>query len=521
MVTKWVGAMMALLLFTLAGTAKAGGQSPDLILHNGNVITGDRASPYAEALAVRDGLIMAVGSSADIVRLIGPETATYDIAGRTVIAGVNDAHDHVGDVPFGVQLRTSIRPMDDPPLSEIVAAVRQAAQASDDGAWLTISAGPAVMTSPAVTLAAIEPVAGNHPVIVTAWWGHGVILNAEGMRRLGLAGDDRESWMVERDPEGRLTGRFHEYAGWSILRTLHSGVGVPGAVAYLRDYETRRLSQGVTNVQIMSGYQDAEVFDAAMAEADLMLRTRIVAFPMLEGDPEARSRAAGRLVTVSGVKWLLDGTPIDQFAFSTTAYPGRPDWFGRPNLDETQVRALLSDALASGTPLMMHIVGDAMMADVLDQMEQLAPAEQWLPLRVRVEHANGLIDEQIARAARLGIVIAQPRPTSPIRAWIDAGIPVAYGSDSGFPPFVAFAQMVDPANPNSIDRETALAVLTRAPAFAEFAEHQRGIIKVGMQADLAVLSADIMTAPLRELAGTRSVMTIVAGVVAYVEPTAP
>ena len=119
------------------------------------------------------------------------------------------------------------------------------------------------------------------------------------------------------------------------------------------------------------------------------------------------------------------------------------------------------------------------------------------------------------------MVIAQPRLTSPIRAWTDAGIPVAYGSDSGFPPFVAFAQMVDPANRNSIDRETALSVLTRAPAFSEFAEHQRGMIKVGMQADLAVLSADIMNAPLRELPGTRSVLTIVAGVVAYVEPPAP
>ncbi|HEX8470290.1 MAG TPA: amidohydrolase family protein, partial [Brevundimonas sp.] len=166
----------------------------------------------------------------------------------------------------------------------------------------------------------------------------------------------------------------------------------------------------------------------------------------------------------------------------------------------------------------LHVVGDAMLEQVLSQMEALAPAAQWRPLRVRIEHANGLAGARLSRAAALGLVVAQPRPTSPIASWIKAGIPVAYGSDSGFPPFAAFAQMVDPTNPNGVDRDTALAILTSGGAFAEFAEGDRGILDVGMQADLAVLSQDIMTVPGAALPATRSLMTIVAGQVAFEAP---
>lgn len=78
------------------------------------------------------------------------------------------------------------------------------------------------------------------------------------------------------------------------------------------------------------------------------------------------------------------------------------------------------------------------MADfVLTEMERLAPPERWVARRVRLEHANGLTGPRIERARKMGVVVAQPRPTSPIRAWTAAGIRVAYGSDSGFPPFAA------------------------------------------------------------------------------------
>jgi predicted amidohydrolase YtcJ len=164
---------------------------------------------------------------------------------------------------------------------------------------------------------------------------------------------------------------------------------------------------------------------------------------------------------------------------------------------------------------LLHVVGDAMAERVLSLMEEMAPAERWGPLRVRIEHGNGIVGPRIARAQRLGIVIAQPRPSSPLSEWFAAGIPVAYGSDMGLPPFEAFARMTDPANPNSVSRETGLAILTRWPAYAEFAEDHKGTLAPGMVADLAVLSQDPMTAPQAQLPMTRSLLTIVNGDIAH------
>lgn len=132
-----------------------------------------------------------------------------------------------------------------------------------------------------------------------------------------------------------------------------------------------------------------------------------------------------------------------------------------------------------------------------------------------MEHANGITGSRVTRAAALGIVIGQPRPTSPIRAWREAGIPVAYGSDSGFPPFVAFAQMTDPSNPHSVSRDEAIGLLTTGPAFSEFAEVELGSIAPGMLADIVVLTQDITAAPQADLANTRSVLTIVGGRIAF------
>lgn len=80
-------------------------------------------------------------------------------------------------------------------------------------------------------------------------------------------------------------------------------------------------------------------------------------------------------------------------------------------------------------------------------------------------------------------------------SWREAGIPVAYGSDSGFPPFVAFAQITDPANAQSVSREEAIGLLTTGPALSEFAEADLGRIAPGMLADIVVLSQDLTTAP--------------------------
>jgi predicted amidohydrolase YtcJ len=477
----------------------------------------------AQALAIGDGRVLAVGSDQEIERRIGLRTRIVQLGGRTVIAGINDAHDHVGDTPFGIEAVTATPPMADPALAEVVSAVQAAASNVPKGTWVRAVVGPSVMQSAPEALSALEAAVREHPVLLSAWWGHGILVTPAGLSKLQIGEDvsDRPGGEYERDTTGRLTGKLQEYAAWSILQRLHSEAGEAATVDMLRAYGSKRLAQGVTSVQIMAGYQKPDLFLSALRAASLPVRLRVVAFPLPDAqgngtDSWANIAANSRdLVTVSGVKWVLDGTPIEQLAYQSAAYPGRPDWYGRPNFSDDHLRAQLQAALDGGEQLLLHVVGDAMAERVLTLMEDMAPPDRWVPLRVRIEHGNGLTGARIERAKRLGIVIAQPRPTSPVREWIDAGIPVAYGSDMGFPPFVAFAQMTDPANPNSISRENGLAILTQWPAFAEFAEETKGKLAPGMVADMVVLSQDPLTTVQARLPATVSLLTIVNGDVVH------
>jgi predicted amidohydrolase YtcJ len=514
--------LAALGWLTLAATARAA-PAPDLILRNGHIFTGDPATPWAEALAIRGDRILAVGGNDAVGRAAAPGARVMDLGGRMAIPGINDAHDHLGEAPFGTRATTRRPPMADPSLAELTEAIAEAARTAPKGGWIAAAAGRSAMNDVKGVRAAIEAAGGDHPVVVHAWWGHGVILNARGLSALRI--DDRVIDMpgghYERDAAGHLTGKLEEYAAWTAFRRLQGEASTPATVAYLRAYADRRLREGVTSVQVMAGGLAPARLAAVLKAADLPLRLRIVRFPIPDahGDGLAEWKGIGpqlaARVRVSGIKWVLDGTDIDGLAWRTTSYPGRPDWRGRPNFTTAHLRNQLQATLAGSEPLLLHVVGDAMAEAVLTEMESLAPPERWAGVRVRIEHANGLTGPRLERARRLGVVVAQARPTAPYRAWVTAGLPVAYGSDMGFPPFAAFAGITAADNRNAVTREEAIAILTTNPAYAEFAETQKGVLAPGMLADVAVLSQDLISTPADKLSQTRSLLTLVGGKVAY------
>ena len=495
----------------------------DLVLINGRVFTGDPARPWAEAVTIKGERIVAVGSSAEIGAVSGAAN-TVDLGGRLLVAGINDAHNHAGAVSFGVEAHTQRSPMDDPPLAQVTEAVRQASASAPAGAWIWLTTGATAMFDPAGTRAAIALAAGDHPVLVKSWWGHGVILNDAGLRALGIGQDavDPPGGRYQRDASGRLNGKLEEYAGWLALEKLHSSASPAVAAQDFRDYATRRLAQGVTSVQIMAGYLEPARFVRMVAQADTALRVRLIPFPMptsSAADGLAAWRPlvnrAGPGTRVFGVKWLLDGTPIDGNAWSSRPYTGRFSGVGHLNFDQAFIERELRRGIASGDQLLLHVTGDATMAYILDAMEKIAPPERWRPLRPRIEHSQGLKGDLARRAAALGIIVAQPRQSAPLRDLTGAGITVAYGSDEAFSPFLAIKHMTSASNPQAITREQAMVALTHAGAWAEFAEQDKGRIMPGMLADLVLLSQDVLAVPEAELTKTRSLMSIVGGKIAY------
>lgn len=498
-----------------------------LVLTGGKIFTADSTRPWAEAVAIRGDRIIAVGTSADVRRLAGHATREIALAGRVVIPGINDAHDHLGDVPVGVYVRTSPSPTPDPTTAQLLDSVRAVAARTPGNGWIRVTIGRQVLMDTAVRRTALDRVGVGHPVLLWSWWGHGAVLNTAGLRALGIsegASDPLGGW-YDRDAAGRLTGRLDEYAEWGALRRLYSSGSERELVRGLRSYADSALRLGVTSVQDMAGNVSPAMTLRAFREADLPIRIRLIrwSIPNASGRNEAEwdtapARVAPRVV-VSGRKWVLDATPTEQNALMRRSYTGRPGWYGRLDFPLDTVRAILREALRPGAPqLHLHVVGDSTALLVLDLMESIAPDSVWRAHRVRLEHGGGVTGSQLAQALRMGVVVAQPRMHSaPLREWVDAGLPVAYGSDAVRNPY--YHMMVAVTRPEAsgraISREAAMRMLTRASAYAEFAEHEKGTLAAGMLADLAVLSQDVFTVPAAALPGTTSVLTVVGGRIAY------
>ena len=515
-----------------AATAQLPAGAPDLVLRSGHIFTGAATTPWVEAIAIKDDRVVAVGSDAAIGATTDSHTKVIDLGGRMAMPGINDAHEHIGGAAFGVQLHfppghSRFGPGPEPSIAELADAVKAAAATAPAGAWIEGAVGEIVIGHPKEARAALDAAGGDHPVAVSAWWGHGLMLNARGMAKVGLtdAVKDPEGGHFDRDEAGHLTGLCEEEAGNEIKRGLADEAGVEPAVQNFEKYAEHRLQEGVTSVQVMATNQRLSYLEKTFVQADEPLRIRIMRFPMGREDVRVGEtlgtgeEVLSPKVRVAGVKFVLDGTPIEELAYQTKDYADRPGWRGRSDYSAEFIDRQLKIALSGKDQLMMHIVGDAMTDQVMDQMEKLAPAETWRPLRVRFEHGDGFTTpERMARAKRLGIVIAQPRPGRPWKALEAAGIPLAYGSDNGMAPWFMFSVMTDQKNPQALSKEDGLRVLTSGPAFAEFQETKKGTLAPGMLADVAVLSQDVVGTPAAPLPATHSVLTIVGGVVVYRSP---
>jgi hypothetical protein len=551
-----------LLLLPIAAPAQRTAPAPpDLVLVGGKVFTADRRHPWAEAVAISGDRIVAVGTTAEVDRLAGRSTRRLLLGGRTVVPGFNDAHAHIGAPLPGVAFQTGDGPVPDPPLALVLDSLAALVRRVPEGTWLRTSIDAAVLDDPRARRRALDSVAPRHPVWLGANTGHGTILNTAGLHVLGIPDDapdpaggfyEREGAVHPGRGRGRMSGLLHEYAGWNASQRLRSARPDSVLVAEMRRYGERALRLGITSVQNVAITYDAATTLRVQRIARLPLRVRIVPMPATAAagrlpDEWRRAvqaartepRGAGPRPTVSGVKWILDGTGIERLSLLREPYSDRPGWFGELNFPPDTLRVILREALAAGEQPVLHTIGDSTITVVFSTMESLAPDSAWRHLRPRLEHAEWLTPDLRGRALRLGVVVVEnpshftdppelvrarfgtrrSRDYQPFGSLRAAGIPLAIGSDGLMNPFenLLFA-ITHPANPGeALTREQAVVAYTHGSAYGEHAEHEKGMLAPGMLADLAVLSQDIFTVALDKLPETTSVLTIVGGVVVHGE----
>jgi predicted amidohydrolase YtcJ len=541
------------ILFVVAGLCLAActpsKPAPELVVVNARVFTGDHQQPWAEAVAMRDGVFTAVGADDAVSALAGEGTRTIDAGGRLLVPGLTDAHVHLGAYESVCSQIAPINlPFPGPTPDELLYAI--AAIPGDD--WLCGTVGPIVIEDGRNWRDALDKAAPSRPVVLSTSWGHPTLLNSAAFSALGITDQtaDPPGGAFDRDAKGRLTGIVREGAETLVYRGLTRDLDPVANVPAASEFAQRYLQWGVTRVHLMATGPSLDKTLATLSAAKTPLGWTVYGWgypPEIDRiwSDVGAAQAPGN-VRLAGVKFVLDGTPIERGAFLRADYGDRAGWRGVSNYSDEELNTILSAALEKPEQLALHVAGDGEMERLLTAMEGRAPADQWKPRRVRIEHGDGLAADLRGRAAALGVVVIQnplhfdPRPLGasdaaplgtrltpqraaelfPLKSLLADGIPVALGSDAGGDganPFLnIMLATMHPMNPaEALTREQALLAYTSGGAFAEGEEGARGIIRTGMRADLALLSQDILSGPAEALPGTRSVLTVVGGKVAH------
>jgi predicted amidohydrolase YtcJ len=533
---------LATLGLSAAIVVTAFGQSaaPDLVLYNGKIFTSNEAHSYAQAIAIRGERISGVGDSKTIMGLAGRNTKLLDLGGRTVIPGINDAHMHIELEPASTVALDLKNP--NPSWAEVKDAITAAVLKSPKGTMIFGEISFAIYFDPTITRDSLDQLTPDDPVILAAGTGHAAILNSAALAKFGILDNQKDpvGGRYERSPDGRLTGVLREYAVLQMTRTRANLTSETDALAELRDYFAGAVKFGITSIQDISNAMSPDRCVALLQKTPTPIRVRVMRMPMTT--PGGRDTLEGRsttrnptpLITVSGTKWMLDGTPLEgtlatrqaqkalvatdvNLAWSTLAL----------TFPEKEMEAMLRESLKNDDQLMVHVSGYPSASAMLDAMEATGGKDVWASRRVRFEHGDGLFPDLVPHAKELGVVdiqnpahfalglnIAQAQP---LKSLLAAGIPVALGSDGPMNPYLNI--MLASTHPNrpseAITREQAVIAYTLTSAYAEFAEKDKGSLEPGKLADLVVLSQDIFSVPTAELPKTQSVLTLVGGKTVY------
>lgn len=504
-------------------------QSADIILTNGKIFTSNPSQLYVQALAIKNNKILAVGTNHEIEKLASGKTKKIDLKGKTVVPGFNDAHDHLGwYIPVEHSYITEFS-VPGPTKEAMIDSLMRLVKNASPNQWILGTIGLTVFNDTTIRRRLLDSIAPNNPLVLQIMWGHGMILNSKALKEVGIsdtAADPLSGWYERRGGTRYITGVLFEGTQFPVWEAMT--ISAPAnLIKALRAHAAEELTLGITTVQNMSGSMQGKAARRFFAEANLPVRTRIIAMPgateygrSLDEWTYNKTQVAP-YTYISGIKYIIDGTSLEETSLRTKPYRNKKDWYGRLDYPADTIRQILKEALTSERQLMMHIAGDSATNIVLELMKEMASNDQWKKKRVRIEHGTGVQTEKAAKDVKdMGIIIVhtpQYGMASPLHNWLGMGIPLAIGPDAVINPFlnimIMTTRQTDPKE--NLTREQAVIAYTKGSAFAEFSEKNKGTLAKGMLADIAVLSHDIFTIPPQELPATKSVMTIIDGKIKY------
>lgn len=548
-------ALLAALAQPLAAQATPAQHSADVIVHGGRIYTADAARPIVDAIAVRGGRIVFAGDVNGARALAGASTRIVDLAGRTVIPGMTDAHAHV--VGLGDKLQ-SVDLVDTKSYDEVIARVVARAQNTPAGQWILGRGwdqndwGNTNWPSHEALSRAVP----NHPVMLTRVDGHAVLVNAAAMRAANLTRSTTSpaGGEIIKDAQGSPSGVLVDNAENIVGRVVPNPTRaqvkemISAAIAEMHRW-------GLTGVHDAgASAQTLELYEELGREGKLNIRLYAMISdhtPTITAWMQRGPLVAGYDGTlwVRSIKLYQDGALGSRGAALLEPYTDDARTNGLLVSPAQHIREVADRALAAGFQVNTHAIGDRGNRLVLDSYEAALKARPTADHRFRVEHAQILHNDDIPRFAQLGVIpsMQASHQTSDMywagnrlgegrlrgayawRSLINSNVIIPNGSD--FPvefvnPLISFKASVSRQDANNwpvggwypeqrMTREEALLSMSLWAAYAGFQEAELGSLTAGKRADFVILDRDIMRVPSEDILGTQVLSTWVGGRAVY------
>jgi predicted amidohydrolase YtcJ len=532
---------------------------PDLVLHSGRFTTLDRTNPTASAIAIKDGVFVAVGDAREIMAQIGPQTKVIDLKGRRVLPGLIDNHLHIirGGLNFNLELRwDGVRT-----LADAMSMLKRQVAVTPPPQWVRIVGGFSehqFAEKRLPTIDEINAVAPDTPVFILHLYDR-ALLNAAALRAVGYTRDTPEppGGQIIRDGHGNPTGLLLAKPNANILySTLAKGPKLPfdyqlnSTRHFMR--ELNRL--GVTGaIDAGGGFQnypdDYAVIQKLSDDGQLTIRLAYNLFtqkPKGERDDFLNWTKTSRYK--QGNDYFRHNGAGEMLVFSAADFEDfrepRPDML--PNMEgdlEEVVRILVENRW----PWRMHATYDETISRALDVFERVNQDMPLEGLNWFFDHAETISDQSIDRIAALGGGIAvqhrmayqgeyfverygfgAAEATPPVARMLEKGVHVSAGTDAtrvaSYNPWVSLSWLVTGRTVgglslyprrNCLDRETALRMWTENVTWFSNEVGKKGRIEVGQLADLIVPDRDYFACAEDEIAGTASDLTMVGGTIVF------
>lgn len=519
----------------------------DIIIINSKIWTANPAQPFAEAMAISNDTILAVGTTREILKYKNSDTKVMDKPGELVLPGFIDSHLHFLTGGFSL---SSVQLKDAATKDVFIRRIKEFAEKMNPDEWMLEGFWDHKNWGGELpTREWIDEFTKDIPVFASRSDGHMALANTAALKAAGITRDtkDVDGGEIGRDEKGNPTGIFKDNAMSLVNQHIpdYSEIQYSNALDAAMAYVSE---QGITSVHHMGTLADFEVFKTKQDSGKL--KTRIYATaPLWQYEKilerKAQLDSSDTWLKLNGAKIFADGSLGSKTAAFTEPYLDDPDETGLLMDDPEHMLEGILAADKAGLQIVVHAIGDRANHFILDFYEEAIKQNGPRDRRSRIEHAQHLLPEDVSRFGELGVIASmQPwhlmddgrwaertigheraKTTYCFRSLLDKGAKLAFGSDWFVAPPIPLEGIyaaltrhtLDGAHPDGwipeekITLEEALKAYTLDAAYASFEENIKGSLEVGKLADFVILNRDLFSIDPQEIKDIKVLQTFIGG----------